>query len=53
MYVLCYDMWRNYAEFWFLGVWGVLLALSRRGIIGKLAGRQPWEAGAREKCSGR
>ena len=49
MYVLCYDMWRNYAEFWFLGVWGVLLALSRRGIIGKLCREAALGGGSKGK----
>ena len=36
MYVLWYDLWRNYAELWFLGAWGLVLTLVRRCIFGKL-----------------
>ena len=49
MYVLCYDMWRNYAEFWFLGIWGVFLALSRRGIFGKLCREAALGGGSKGK----
>lgn len=49
MYALWYDMWRNYAEFWFLGVWGFVLALTRRCIFGKLCREAALGGGSKGK----
>ena len=42
-------MWNHYAEFWFMGAWGLVLALTRRCVFGRLCREAALGSGSKGK----